>query len=1071
MYVMRSRVVLGLLSLLPVSFWGQSSANTTKSPDGANKPDKYAAESVVHEHASSVYSYAADGTGYREIAVASRIQSEAAARQFGVVSIGFANDSERVEIQYVRARKPDGTVVETPATDAQEIPTEVSRLAPFYSDLREKQIPVRNLRVGDTVEYKARIVRTKAEAPGQFWGQETFGYGSTNQVVLDETIELRVPKNKYVNVWSPQHKPVITEENGETVYRWKDSQLEPSVKPDGKPNTKEVDPDGELPSVAWTTFKSWQEVGEWYRALESDRIIPDADVKAKVAELIAGKTTDEEKARALYSYVATQIRYIGVALGQGRYQPHTASDVLRNQYGDCKDKHTLLAAMLTAAGFHPEAVLIGAGIRLNEDVPSPSAFNHLITTLPVDGKQVWLDTTSEIAPYRMLIVGIRDKQALVVPESGVAKLERTPATPPFAPYSRWAGKGTLSKEGTIKAQIEYTTRGDDELVMRALLRQIPPGQWDLFIQRFSQGLGFAGTTSHTEVTRPDETNVPEKIAYDYEREKTGDWDNYKIYPLFPPVYLNGVDEKDPPKKFSIELGEPRVETSISTITLPDGWGTEPPKDIHQKAAFATFDETYKIDHNVLTVERRIEILQKRIPASDWKTYKKWLDATTISDGEPSIQLTTTGTKAEDKGPPPAGSNNPEAAKLVKEAYEDIQRGEINKAQGTLDAAQKINDKQAGLWSTYGYLHYQQQEWERAIEAYKKEIDLYPNTAWVYGAMAHAQINAGHFDEGLDTLRTLIKKNPDDDAPVKTLAALLTTSRQYDEAVTVLKPLAAKSPDDANLQIQLATAEINSGKAAEGTATVLAALKSATDPGVLNNGAYELADAGVELETAEQSARKAVELLTAQSDKWTVSDTSKSQMGTQQLLVASWDTLGWALFREGKVDEAEGYIRAAWINQPNSELGFHLGTIEEKKGHLSTALGLYDYAIGSRHSEVPKGIVAKGPDKIADELHDRIDSLMKKQTKPDRIDLQKMRTLPVGKFSGKNAFVEYTFALSEGKIAEVKKGDTLGSLPDAETMAKRVDMVKWLPPSSTARLLRKGILNCHGDTCEFVVYPL
>jgi len=93
MYLMRSRVVLGLLSLLPVSFWGQSLANTAKSPDGGSKTDKYTAESVVHEHASSVYSYPADGTGYREIAVATRIQSEAAARQFGVVSIGFANDS------------------------------------------------------------------------------------------------------------------------------------------------------------------------------------------------------------------------------------------------------------------------------------------------------------------------------------------------------------------------------------------------------------------------------------------------------------------------------------------------------------------------------------------------------------------------------------------------------------------------------------------------------------------------------------------------------------------------------------------------------------------------------------------------------------------------------------------------------------------------------------------------------------------------------------------------------------------------------------------------------------------
>jgi hypothetical protein len=120
---MRAIVFLGLLSILPVSIWGQGSEGKAKSAAVTdNKADRYAAESVVHEHASTVYSFAADGTGYREIALASRIQSDAAAREFGVVTVAFASGNERVELEYVRARKPDGTVVETPVTDAQELP-------------------------------------------------------------------------------------------------------------------------------------------------------------------------------------------------------------------------------------------------------------------------------------------------------------------------------------------------------------------------------------------------------------------------------------------------------------------------------------------------------------------------------------------------------------------------------------------------------------------------------------------------------------------------------------------------------------------------------------------------------------------------------------------------------------------------------------------------------------------------------------------------------------------------------------------------------------------------------------
>jgi hypothetical protein len=153
----------------------------------------------------------------------------------------------------------------------------------------------------------------------------------------------------------------------------------------------------------------------------------------------------------------------------------------------------------------------------------------------------------------------------------------------------------------MKAQIDYTTRGDDELVVRAVLRQIPPGQWDQLIQEFSQRMGIGGTTSHASAGRPDATAEPETVTYDYAREKAGDWDNFKIMSLFPVVYITQVDEKNPPKKYPIDLGMPRVDTSISTIKLPDGWGAELPNAVHEHTAFATFDKTYKLDHGNLIV--------------------------------------------------------------------------------------------------------------------------------------------------------------------------------------------------------------------------------------------------------------------------------------------------------------------------------------------------------------------------------------------------------------------------------------------------------------------------------------
>ena len=105
------------------------------------------------------------------------------------------------------------------------MPSQVSRIAPLYSDLKEKQIPVKSLSTGDTLEYQVLFHIEKAQAPSQFWGAENF---TTSAVVLDQTVELRLPKEKYIQVVSPKAQPVITEEGGKRVFRWKISHPEPS---------------------------------------------------------------------------------------------------------------------------------------------------------------------------------------------------------------------------------------------------------------------------------------------------------------------------------------------------------------------------------------------------------------------------------------------------------------------------------------------------------------------------------------------------------------------------------------------------------------------------------------------------------------------------------------------------------------------------------------------------------------------------------------------------------------------------------------------------------------------------
>jgi len=138
-------------------------------------------------------------------------------------------------------------------------------------------------------------------------------------------------------------------------------------------------------------------------------------VQAKATALTKGLTSDEDKIRAIFNDVALHIHYVGLEFGIGRYQPHPADDVLSNEYGDCKDKHTLLAAELKAVGIDSWPVLISSSREIDPDTPSPAQFNHVITVVPSGGKLLWMDSTEEVAPMGNLMITLRDKQALVVP--------------------------------------------------------------------------------------------------------------------------------------------------------------------------------------------------------------------------------------------------------------------------------------------------------------------------------------------------------------------------------------------------------------------------------------------------------------------------------------------------------------------------------------------------------------------------------------------------------------------------------------------------------------------------------
>ena len=1008
-------------------------AQAAKPPAPTAAKSDYSRESAVFDSLARVFRYAADGTGTKEITGIVEIRDQAAVKNFSVLPFAFASSAEHVEIDYVRVRRADSTVVETPASDAQEQPAPVTREAPFYSDLKEEQIPVRSLREGDHLEYHIRIVRTKPEAPGHFWGNDSFFSVSNGFVVLSESVELRVPKTAYVNAWSPKFKPTITTVGDDTVYHWQSSQLQPVA--GKKPNEllrMENDPtlgtndDPRQPNIAWTNFHSWAEIGAWYRSLEGSRTEGDDDTRARVTTLIAGKTTDEAKAQAIYGFVAPQVRYIGVAFGIGRYQPHEAGDVLRNQYGDCKDKTTLLASMLATAGIPTDAVLIGVSIPFVEDVPSPGSFNHAINLAHVDGKPIWLDSTSEVAPYNFLQSPIRGKKALVIPLTGEAHIETTPKDPPFPGEQTFEAVGTLDDKGTSHSHIKIDMRGDDEVVFRQAVRSVSPAQWDQFMQSVSQSFGYAGKVSNAKFSKPEDTATPFHIDYDYEREKAGDWDNLRIIPQLAPIALGDADEKDPPVK-PIEIGVPHVEISHAVMQLPKGWRADLPAAIHTKTSFATLDKTYKFENGTLTVDLRFVILQEKVPASDWKIYHKWYKDSGL-DGETYIQLYSGSSNTSAPIHITPADNNPAVVDLLQQAFKDVQQRDWADAKSKLDQAKALNPHQPRLWASYAVLAQVQNDSNEAIADYKREIAEHPEETEAYNILAQYQMQKGKMDDAIATLQSALDKNPSDPSSVLYLASLQTGRGDYAGAIRNLRAALTSQPDNEAIKLALGSNLLKDGKKDEGVPMLEAIIASSDDPGQLNNAAYALGDASIDLPLAEKASRHALDLLDTASNN---GETGPVARRRAELIVNTWDTLGWILYKQDKVTEAEPWLRAAWRNGNGAEPGAHLVTVLQKLNRSAEA-----------------------------------------RSKVTSLDRQKARTytLPRGNVKSKEggwATIEIDVTAQGNTAVRFIDGDD--SLSPLSSAIQHMNFDLQLPPDSKATLVRRGVLSCHTSaTCQVVL---
>ncbi|MEZ5366429.1 MAG: DUF3857 domain-containing protein [Bryobacterales bacterium] len=194
-------------------------------------------------------------------------------------------------------------------------------------------------------------------------------------------------------------------------------------------------------------FRDWPAVSLWLDGLNEPQYKPDETVSAKAGALTGSASSALDKIAALAAF-AQDVKYVSIQTGVGRgggYRPHAAPEVLRNNYGDCKDKANLLRSMLDSIGVKAYPVAIYSSDRsfVREEWASPQQFNHAILAISVPdgtdlpaakdyegfGRLLFFDPTDPYTPFGWMPEDEQDAWALLVAPQG-GGLVRTPSRRP-----------------------------------------------------------------------------------------------------------------------------------------------------------------------------------------------------------------------------------------------------------------------------------------------------------------------------------------------------------------------------------------------------------------------------------------------------------------------------------------------------------------------------------------------------------------------------------------------------------------------------------------------------------------
>ncbi|WP_439130695.1 DUF3857 domain-containing protein [Polaribacter sp.] len=370
---------------------------------------------------------------------------------------------------------------------------------------------------------------------------------------------------------------------------------------------------------------NWEEFGKWlHKSLIEGRDIVDEATKVKVLELVKGIDNPIEKAKIIYQFMQNKTRYISVQVGIGGWEPIPANEVDKVGYGDCKGLTNYTKALLDIVGVKSYYTLVYANEKRNIDKNfSSMQGNHAILNIPNNGKDIWLECTSQTMPFGFLGDFTDDRDVLVVtPEGGIIK--RTPSYKNEKSIQNIRADIELKTNGNIKATLQRISEGTqyddksyyDRYTEEELIKNYKANVWDynnnLHIDSFKLN------------------NDKEKVVFT--EDLSISINNYASINASEYLFRVNVFNRESylPKRYRtrnlpLKISRGYKDVDVYTFKIPASYKIEYlPEEREINSKFGSYKISFqKVDASTFTYKKSILMKEGIYPKEDYKSYRSF----------------------------------------------------------------------------------------------------------------------------------------------------------------------------------------------------------------------------------------------------------------------------------------------------------------------------------------------------------------------------------------------------------------------------------------------------------------